>query len=69
LSSLLEFVRGIFDKDTLTQLDDLLIEPATSVQVGQLMNTKIGTGEKVALFTDEMRDTLNSRLSLMEIKV
>jgi len=68
LDNLTQYVRGIFDKKTLRELDDLLSEPKTDlVKLGQVMKPKCGTGKQVLLSIDIIK--LNSRLSLLGVKV
>ncbi|MCH7909853.1 MAG: hypothetical protein IIB38_09590 [Candidatus Hydrogenedentes bacterium] len=68
LASLDGIVRGIFNKATLDQLDDILSKLDTS-QVSRIMKSKLGSGKVVSKFTDEDRDKLNTRFASLEIAV
>jgi hypothetical protein len=61
-------VAEYFDSKTLFDLDDALSKFEIP-RVSQIMKTKLGDGQVVAKFTMRDRDELNTRLSLMEIKV
>lgn len=70
LASLDGIVRGIFGKETLDQLDDILSKPDIS-QVKQVMKSKLGTGRELPIEIDipKLTDNLNTRFAGLEIEV
>jgi len=69
--SLLELsakVKEYFDFKTLLDLDDALNKFET-LRVQQIMKTKLGDGRVVSKFIDRDRHSLNTRLSMLEIRV
>lgn len=66
LSGLTDYVKGILDKNTILELDDILSKvDVDHPRLSRIMNAKSGTGSKVSFAPID----LNSRLSLLEIEV
>lgn len=72
--SVVSYVQGIFGKETLDRLDDLLGRidiPENRHKVGQIMRPKYGIGKVLPLDTNvpKLQKGLNSRFAGLEIKV
>ncbi len=65
---LTNYVRSIFDKDTLIELDGALIKGNT-LMVLQLIKGKVDIGKPVLGITTQKLSTLNTRLSGLEVEV